>query len=281
MVTVDAAIKKGRAQLLWTPFLVLVGSMGLFMALFFYLNSGDIIWVNVVCTFAVLFLPIAITLYYYSLMLPRWRIWAFSNVRNVHELKQRAILMQIYPGEKSFMWRLEIKSHAQKNILKHLEEKFQQPDIFEEDYSIPYQTTYSYPKAETVFLPFIAIGNLAIAVFAFYDREWLLGTVTLCGGLVVSRVAYKRIKARGPQLIISNEGITTQKHGFHAWRDIRNEQIFFVSAGHASYHGLSYEMNGETIKMSLKELTGLRSYKVDHVLRTYRGRYQRQQRQKV
>ncbi len=279
MVTVDSAIKKGRWLLFWLPLFVFLGAGGLLACIFLYLIAGDVIWINIVCTLAILLLPVILTAVYYFFMLPRWRIWAFSNVRNVHELKQRAILGQIYPKDNSFWWRLEIKSAAQIDTLENLEQRFDQPDVFEEDYSIPFQTTYSYPKSDKFIFLLFALGNLAVAIFMFDVKrtdQIFVCLIAFAGAVALGVSAYKRFRATEPQLIISNDGITSKENGFHGWDEIQNEQVFWVSAGRASYYGLSYELNGETIKMSLRDLTGLSSYKVDHVLRTYRGRYQRE-----
>lgn len=272
-VTVDEAIKKGRRMLFFTPllifFIVLWATIGSI-----YLVKDNSIWIPVIGFSSLVLAPLAVGVYYFK-MLPVWRIWAFTNVRNVHELKQRAILGQIYPKkDNSFLWRLEIKSAAQKQATEELQKKFDQPDVFNNDYDIPYETTYSYSKVETAILLLFTLGLLIAAVIWLSQGVDLAGFITLGGSIMFGFMFYKRIKNRGPQLILSNEGITTKKYGFHPWKDITNEQVFFVSAGKASYYGLSYEANGQAIKISLRDLTGLRSYKVDHVLRTYTGRYE-------
>jgi hypothetical protein len=276
-VTVDEAIKKGRWQLLWMLIIILFGTMGLFAFVLLHFNSGDIIWVNAVGTVLVFILPALLATSYYFFMLPRWRIWAFTQVRNVHELKQRAILGKIYPKENSYVWRLEIKTAEQKQQILELEQKFALPDVFVDDYNLPFETSYAYSKVQNVFYLLFtsaaAFGGIAFLV----QREFLPGIMLLLCGGVFGYMTYKRMSTTGPVLTISNDGITTLKNGFHSWAGIKNEQIFYVRAGKASYYGLSFEINGELIKMSLKELTGLSSYKIDHVLRTYRGRYEARQ----
>ncbi len=274
MVTVDNAIKKGRWLLLGTPIFIALGTMGLFACVFLYLIAGDIIWVNVICSLLILFLPAILSVLYYFYMLPRWRIWAFSNVRNVHELKQRAILGQIYPKDDSFLWRFEIKNEEQKQQIEELDKKFALPDVFVEDYNMPFETSYSYSKIENAFYLLCTIGAAFGGITIVLHREYFVSILLLMGSGMFGFMAYKRMSAGGPVLTISNDGITTKEDGFHAWCDIKNEQIFFVSAGRASYFGLSFEVNGESVKMKLSQLTGLSSYKIDHVLRTYRGRYE-------
>jgi hypothetical protein len=207
-------------------------------------------------------------------MFPRWQIWAFSNVRNVHELKQRAILRQIYPKDNSFTWRLIITSAEQKQQILELEHKFALPDVFADDYSIPFETSYSYSKIENLIYLLVTVVMTVAGTVFLIQGAFLFSGVLLLGGCSFGFMTYKRMSVIGPVLTLSKDGITTKESGFHRWQDIKNEQLFWVSAGQASYFGLSFEVNGELIKMSLKELTGLSSHKIDHVLRTYRGRYE-------
>jgi hypothetical protein len=155
-----------------------------------------------------------------------------------------------------------------------LQQKFTLPDVFADDYDIPFETSYSYSKVENLIYLFVTIAMAVIGIVSLIQGEFLLSGVLLPGCGLFGFMTYKRMSVSGPVLTLSNEGITTKENGSYRWQDIRNEQIFWVSAGQASYFGLSFEANGEMIKMSLKELTGLRSYKIDHVLRTYRGRYE-------
>jgi hypothetical protein len=275
MVSVDEALKKGRWLLFWVPLIILFGSTGLFVGAFLYLTTGDVIWVNIVCTIAILSLPAFICFLYFFFMLPRWRIWAFSNVRNVHELKQRAILRQIYPKDESFVWRLVIMNAEQKQQIDDLQRRFDVPDEFVDDPSIPSETTYSYSPILSFFYLLSSAASLSLTVIFLFNKELLVSLLLLVSTFVFVRMTYQRYKLNGePLLKISIDGITTIDNGFFPWKDIENEHVFFVSAGQASYYGVSFEVHGQKITKSMKEITGLSTYKIDHVLRTYRGRYQ-------
>lgn len=273
-ISVDVAIKKGRWLLFWSPLLVFFGTMGLGYVFIIYFTAGDVIWINILLAFAQILLPFAIMIIYYSLMLSRWRIWAFTNVRNVHELKRRAILAQIYPKDGSFFWRLEIKTAEQKRIIETLNNKFQRPDIFEEDYSIPFETTYSYSKADRFLYLLFSIGTASCAVFLFSGSEVVFGLLLAGGSIIFGVTAYKRFNANEPLLTLSNDGITTIEEGFHPWNSIQNEQIILVNAGQSSSYKLSYDVDGKAVEMSLMGLPRLVSPNIDHVLRTYRDRYE-------
>ncbi|MFN0203348.1 MAG: hypothetical protein ACKVTZ_17610, partial [Bacteroidia bacterium] len=49
---------------------------------------------------------------YWSIMITKWRLWAFENVRNVHELKKRAIQEKLIWPEDSVFNKTEIRSAA-------------------------------------------------------------------------------------------------------------------------------------------------------------------------
>ena len=84
-ISVNDAIKRGQLIVNLPVFIFLFG----FPILSWYLSNQNIIpeWgiiVAVGCGFLFSWLI-------WSYMITKWRIWAFENVRNVHELKKKAI----------------------------------------------------------------------------------------------------------------------------------------------------------------------------------------------
>ncbi len=278
-ITVESAIKKGRWQLFYIPSIIFFASLALSMSGLYFLDNGTI-WIPFwgFSSFACVFI---LPMLYYFFMLPRWRIWAFGNVRNVHELKQRALLGQIYPKDNSFWWRLEIKNATQKEQIETLESKFNQPDIFVDDPNIPYETSYSHSQFLNLFYLLFTIVGIVSAITLLIAEELLIGFFVLIGFSFLVRMTYKRYKQKKPVLIISNDGITLNKDGIvsedegvYLWKDITDEHVFFINAGDASKYVFAFDAFGTTKELDLRELTGLSSYKIDHILRTYRGRYE-------
>jgi hypothetical protein len=68
--------------------------------------------------------------FYWSLAITHWRLWAFENVRNVHELKNRAIKKKLIWKDGSFFETTEIRTALQKDHWIRLLEKFNKQDIF-------------------------------------------------------------------------------------------------------------------------------------------------------
>jgi hypothetical protein len=277
MVTVDTALKKGRLQLLWFPWCLMgIGFMLLGLVGEFDVPEGK--WARASVVFGGYILTFLLPPFYYLLVLPRWRIWALSNVRNVHELKQRAALRHLYPEKQSLVWRWAIKSARQIALLEELEKKFEQPDIFEDDDAIPpCQIEYFPSKSDKLIFLIFAIASLIASIYFFRERNLFACIIMLPGALLAVIVSIGYFKTNLPLLTISVDGITSQEYGFHAWRDIRNEQVYPTDAGEDSYYGLSYDMNNESFEISLQTLAKKDRLNVDIALRTYRGRLQIEQ----
>jgi hypothetical protein len=47
-------------------------------------------------------------------MITKWRLWAFENVRNVHELKERAVQAKLIWPDHSIFEKMEIRSASDK-----------------------------------------------------------------------------------------------------------------------------------------------------------------------
>ncbi len=73
---------------------------------------------------------------YYEYAIRRWRLWAFSNVRNVHELRQMAEDdMFVLRGE--LFYRFGWYTASYKAQWKALLQRFDTPDEYVEDTSLP------------------------------------------------------------------------------------------------------------------------------------------------
>jgi hypothetical protein len=103
---------------------------------------------------------------YWSFMITKWRIWAFENVRNVHELKKKAIEGKLIWKDGSFWGKTEIKMPADRDKLKMLETKFNQADIYTDDFTVPVETIVIYAKNKI----YVELG---VAVVLFFDNSKL------------------------------------------------------------------------------------------------------------
>jgi hypothetical protein len=116
--SVEDAIKKGHRTVtipsLLIPFILIIGSYYLSLKEYTLILMPETILLSVVIT--VIFRGKAIT---------EWRVWAFENVRNVHELQHRAVLSRLIPGKESkILEKLEIWSKADRLRWDELQQKF-------------------------------------------------------------------------------------------------------------------------------------------------------------
>lgn len=275
-VTVEQALRKGKWLLTYATTLLMFGTMGAVWCGVFFLPNSDTYewWMGLIYCIVALFVIILVPTVYYHIMLPRWRILAFSNVRNVHELRRKAILARIlHENDNSLSMRLQIMNERQREQLRQLQYKFELPDEFEEDHAILFETVYTSEKnlkSGTLFL----LVFLAVAAFLFFLEEYGLGIMML---VVAGVMAFLHIMARnrlkGATLTLSNDGITTKGDGLHTWQAIENERVLVISDSDSTAFFLSYNVAGEKIQISLSEYSAP-AKEVDHLLRTYRGRYE-------
>jgi|GEM_PF-4295617 len=95
--------------------------------------SGTIVLSGTILCFVFCFIVGAI---YNKIAMERWRIWAFTNVRNVHELRNAAIQYMFVP-ESKLHFSVEFPSASFKQKWKALQYRFDTPDEILEDITLP------------------------------------------------------------------------------------------------------------------------------------------------
>lgn len=278
-VTVKEALRKGKLHLMYIPVFLLFFFIGLYGFGLYLLDQNEVdeTWVMIVFGFGGIILVLFLPFIYYYIKLPRWRIWAYTNVRNVHELKRKAILARILYEDDSFYMRFEIKSAEQKEQLRLLQQKFERPDEFIDDPLLPFETVYEYGKAAKVGFAFAGLFfcmGLVVLYLGVYSGGAIATVFSLILGIFIAR-RYNKMK--GATLTFSNEGVNTYDKGFHSWKDIRNEKVHPVGSGKNTVYYFSYDVSGETINISLAEFSA-NPKKADHAIRVYRGRFEAQKR---
>ena len=113
--SVDKAIKRGHLIVNVPVFIAIIGCP----ALSLYLSKQNLIpgW-GIGIAF---FIGFVLAWFIWSFMITKWRIWAFDNVRNVHELKKRAIREKLIWNEGSIFEKTEIRRSEDKIKLKKID----------------------------------------------------------------------------------------------------------------------------------------------------------------
>lgn len=231
-LSVDRALQKGQ-QMLNYPILALmiIGFVeSIYLSLIF--DNGWLIPIGFVTTFVTMWL-------WWSFRITKWRIWAFENCRNVHELKRRAIEDKLIWPDGSKFEKTEIRSAKQRKRIKALELKFQiadEPDYFYDDGSIPDKTEIHYSKTFLAIYWFTGIGLLFYGFNIFVSGD-VWGYFLMFVSIFPFYTAYKKSFIKQAPIILSSEGIQIQENPFVKWEDIKLiENKFNHSGNTTSWH---------------------------------------------
>jgi hypothetical protein len=154
-ISVSEALLKGKRTVHYPAIVILLLLAILSIILSF--QKSIPIWLPIVCLLLAFILPFI----YWFVMITKWRLWAFDNVRNVHELKRRAISEGLIGEDGSIYEKLEIRSKEDKKKWSDILERFKNKDVFIDDFSIANETIIYYSKNQIYF--YIAFGLIAIA----------------------------------------------------------------------------------------------------------------------
>ena len=232
-LTVKEAIKKGKFWVsgISTTLLVVLVVVGLF------LNTID--WISDYTLGGIVITAIILSATYWSIAITKWRIWAFTNVRNVHHLLARAKEESILPKENSIGKYFQFFSSSDKNKWKKLQTKFEEIDIRKK--------AKDFPKVMKIY------ADRPIIIFYFTLNLFLLWFITamimggeilwvaipaFCGIAYLTYKQYRKLFFKKPELTLSKKGIESIEHPLYRWtkikhvviekRMINNGQTFFL-----------------------------------------------------
>ncbi len=269
-VSVEKALNKGSLQLVLIPILIIISVGGLSG----YLNHLDIF--KTPETIIVIVGGFVLGWYYWSYAVVNWKIWAFENVRNVHELKRKAIENNLIWPDGSWFEKTERKSEEQKRKLKYLERKFLTDDIYFDDITVPKETKIYFSKPSQIFLLLMGLGFFVSGLY-FYFRSndmkvyWI---IMIPFGVWFIYTSIKKLIDKNPQLILNETGITISSNETFLWSAIQNENIISKQHGKHRLQYLSFFANRQLFEIQINEL-GTSFKKIEKLIRVYRVRYQK------
>lgn len=272
-VTVDKALKRGQLTVNLPVMFIMFGGWA-FVA---YLGAKQII--NPAFILVGVFLGIIIAYVYWSVMITRWRLWAFENVRNVHELKRRAIRGQLIWPDGSFFKRTEIRTPSQKSKWLLLQDRFNQKDIFEEDHTVDVVKTISYSKNKAGYAMLFGLVPVGLGVYLYYEgQELIIVAGSVLVGFYMLIVSYRRYINREPQIILSNDGVETANTPFYSWAEIADMDTMLErnSGDEGASVFFIYNCPSGEVKIEISELNISRS-DLDNLIGIYKGRYEKKQ----
>ncbi|MDJ1506073.1 hypothetical protein [Xanthocytophaga agilis] len=269
-ITVDEAIAKGHRMVNYPAVGIIVGTIGITC----YLGTQAILpwWV-----FPLGFiLALVLGWLYWSIMITKWRLWAFENVRNVHELKKRAIREKLIWPDGSFYEKTEIRGAQDKERWTALQYKFDQDDIFHDDPSVPNETIIYYAKGknfiEMALMLLLMVGGIFMLV---RTDSYIFGSLMTVVGAFLSYREFREATNTTPQIILNEQGIQTINTPFYKWSEITDEEAISEGTGKNIRYYLIYQYSGGHEKLSIDDYDiNLKS--LNKLLILYRGRSQKQ-----
>lgn len=261
-ITVEKALRKGAWQLKYLPMIVTFSIIsGGFYLSYLHFFGGWIIPAGFISGFVGGWLV-------WSYSVNRWKIWAYENVRNIHELQRKAVEEKLIWQSGSWFEKTEFKNYQQKQKLKQLEKKFLEKDIFKDDISIPKETVIYYSKISILFLFVIYFGSILLGVYMIFEKEYW-GLLFLGFGIYLTYDQIKKLRDKNPQIIINAEGIKLRDEKLIKWKNIRNDRVFIETRGKNSTTYLAF--NNEMIDIGELDI---KTKDLEKMLHVYRVRYE-------
>jgi hypothetical protein len=266
-LSVEKAIKRGYI-LINVPVIVLfliglIGSIFLF-AKFEYFS---ILFIGIPLTFIAMWLL-------WSYIVTEWKIWAYSNCRNVHELKRKAINSQLIGAKGSKSERFEFRTVRQKKLLNQVEENFKLADIetkVYDDGTLLDELVIHYSKISNAILWASIFITLGMGIYSIYTNE-LYGFIILPASIFLMYYTIKNPKTKEPHIILNDEGIKLLGNSFVSWTKLISEEIKLIGFGEGARWHLHIKMkNNNYQEIEINDLTESPK-KIEKLVKIYKQR---------
>ncbi len=265
-VSVNDAIRKGFKRVilmsLWVfilgiPFIViLLASQSYILAILFFLFL--FVLMNVV----------------WGITCPRWQLWAYSRVRNLHELKRKAIQRRIMYPDGSRWEKLYILSRSQREKLEELHKNFEREDISippYDDFSLPAEVDIYYSMFNRVYIRFSPLLLFGVGGYFIYTGVYLLGGFLSLVALFFLVITYGNSNYFSKQLTISEKGIWAINKGFTPWEGVESIELMWVYGG--AYLVCQSKDGAEQASFYLKIDLNMDLPRIEEIARVYLHRY--------
>jgi hypothetical protein len=268
MVSADDAIRKGKKMLVYPTMLIVF--LNLIMAFIFASNEFPK-WVFI---FFFVAAPILGWLYW-SFYAPKWRIWAFENVRNVHELKRKAVRHKLLHNDADFSRKTMFVSADQKLQLEKIEKKFLIKDAYNEDLSVTIETQIFFAQHAIAGAYFFSSAVVILGIYVSVSTDslrplWLFLPI---GGFLLYK-AHKRYGAKTPQLVINAIGIRVADETLIEWANIAATAIDTRREGKHDNHYLVISYYNRYEEVCINDLD-ISLHDLEHCLQVHRFRFEK------
>jgi len=264
-VSVDEAIRKGIRMVVYPRYavFVIVTIISIIILVNYNLSGGYTIFMLIVGLVA--------GWLYWSMAATRWKLWAFDNVRNVHELQKRAVKEGIIGEDGGFWDSTTIRTSGDRQKWDALQPKFDVPDVFLDDYQVPAETKIFFSKAKTFLGTATGVIFFVAGVGLLVFEKEFVGIFLILMGLFFGYMQYREFSNNQPQIILNAEGIETSAATFCCWKDIAGEDVIVERSGKSSSRHFIYSYPEGSVDIDIDELA-ITHHELENLLRIYRGR---------
>jgi len=231
----------------------------------------------IVCFFVCFYLPFR----FWSKRTTRWKLWAFDNVDNVHELKIAAVNASLCPAHGTFMDKIQVQSAEEREQWRKLQDRFDFPDIFEDDPTISSVTEVFYSKTHTTVyilfgLLFLGIGGgleyLVIKNNGNFTSQ-LIPLVIAIATICYIVINIRRMLKKQPEMVLDDQGLTTSETGFLNWDLIFNEKVTRTDRGKRGIlYTFSFQHPGGLVNIDVSDFN-ISKVRLERLIRVYKGRF--------
>ena len=271
-VSVDAALRRANLQLKVVPLAIML----LCMVMPFVMV--EVVDVHIGLLFAAGFLGgFVLGWLWWSIGATRWRIWAYTHVRNIHELIEVAVAEKLIWPKGSFFERTEMRTRAQRELLQQLEARFATPDEQEDDPSIPAETVVRYSRFQMGFLLTWGLGMIGFGayLFSFDESPWV--ALFMAGiGVWITADGWRKLLRKRTALVIDGEGITLEDGRRISWERVSSTKVVTRGTGRSTRQLLEVHHGGDRSELEIGSLD-ISKNALRHALKIHRLRWAQQQ----
>jgi hypothetical protein len=262
-VSVEQALKIGKKRITYVSGLLFFGI--LFITIYLLvrniLHPYHFITGFIIASF--------LSLLNWSLKITSWKIWAFTNVRNIHELKKKAIRENLLYNDNSIWNRTAISTTNQKKEWIEIEKRFKTKDYYEDNLLIPEERNFYISKT---LQKYDLIKMILLIVFGcivvYYGISG--GIFLIIIGLISAFFITKKLYSDKVLLSLNIIGIKTNGENMIKWHEIIDTNIVRKGSKNKETY-LILETKFEAIEINIEELE-IDNEELEELINTYRLR---------